>query len=67
MILLELEGLLVGLFAGLFVGLFAGLFAGLFVGLCAGLFTVLWAIWKRNCVVKVSKFRFNVKDVNINL
>jgi hypothetical protein len=67
MILLELEGLLFGLCAGLFAGLFAGLLVGLFAGLFAGLFTGLWAIWKRNCVAKVFKFRFNVKDVNTNL
>ena len=36
-------------------------------GLLVGLFAGLWAMWKRNCVAKVSEFRFNVKDVNTNL
>lgn len=48
---------------GLFVGLFDGLFAGLFVGLFAG----LQAMWKRNCVAKVSKFCFYVMNAITNL
>ena len=46
-----------------YCGLLAGLFVGLFVGLVAG----LQAMWKHNCVAKVSKFCFNVTNVITNL
>ena len=54
-ILVESEGLMVGLFARLFARLFATLFAG------------LQAMWKRNCVSDPSKFCSNVTSVITNL
>ena len=44
-----------------------GLFARKFAEVFAGLFAGLWAVWKRNCVARVSKFCFLVMNVNTNL